>query len=460
MRASRTLCICFVLAAIAVAARTSADALRPSEYAYGSTIATDEDAAQYVVALGEDQYRHSFRSDLGDLCVVNGLNELVPFEIRRPALKQNTPEPLRNLPLFPLHGQDRSPSESLKLKLRAGGTSLEVEQPHEVSDGAIGAYLIDARASDRALSTLHLAWPDTAANFSIRLLVEASEDLTHWQTVTKAPIVNLHYGGQEFVRADVPVEDTKASFLRVSSSDRMPLVTLTTVSGQPRAEHVEMKRLIRSAPAAMSPGKPNQYEFDLGAALPIDRLNLRLPELNTVVDVQFFAKSADRNDWQFIIRNRLYRLKVAAGDDLTNAAINIPITSSRYWKIQVDAAGGALGSGLPVLDAGWLPDEVIFVARGPTPFRVLYGNARPAARGLQTASLVGLRQDTTLPLEPRPARLGAEKVIGGELQLKPPVLEPDWRRWVLWSVLILGVAALATMAWRLSRSVNNTHDPR
>jgi hypothetical protein len=433
---------------VPVGAQASNSDVRPEDYAYGATLQTGG-AALYVVTLREDLYRYTIHPDLTDVCVINGLNEVVPFALRRPLLAQPVPEDFQALPLFPLSAADAKPGEALKLQLRTAGTSLVLEQPPHAGATSAAAYLLDERGSEEPVTALRLAWPADAPDFSARLLVESSDDLSHWHTIAgNVPIVSLHYGGQEFVRAEASLPELKSSFLRLSWSDAPAAITLTAVSARRRAAHVDAQRLTITAPGTATRAA-GDYEFDLGANLPLDRVNLNLPELNSVVEAQFFARTEAAMSWQSVVRGRLYRLKISGGEDLTNAPLSIPLTSSRYWKVRIDAAGGGVGSGLPSLQGGWLPDELLFVARGPAPFQLLYGNAAAPSLAVSPNSLLDAR------LAPQSAILEAPRVLGGESRLHSPPLPTDWKRWVLWSVLIIGVSALGLMAWRLSHTLND-----
>jgi hypothetical protein len=49
--------------------------------------------------------------------------------------------------------------------------------------------------------------------------------------------------------------------------------------------------------------------------------------------------------------------------------------------------------------------------------------------------------------------LGPVVEVGGGDRLTPVAPAPDWKRYLLWAVLVLGVAMLARMALKLSRAL-------
>ncbi len=446
----RALLTCTALLATAVAAGGE---IRPNDYAYGATLGAAGGAALKLARLPLEVYRVATRTDLGDLCVVNGLGEVVPFALRRPPASRLEPAPFEALPWFPLHAADRSPSDALKLHLRSGGTSLDLDQPPRAAPAtAVRAYLIDARGAGQPLTALRLAWPPEAAEFSARVSVESSEDLARWQAVARgAPVVNLHFAGQDFVRAEVALPEVRAPFLRLSFDSPAPPLLLSAVSGARRPPQPEAARTPITAPGRAA-ANAGEYEFDLGAAVPLDRLNLELPEQNSVVEAEFLARGAGAQDWRSVARGRLYRLRLAAAPDLSNAPLAVAPVAARYWKVRIASAGGGLGHGLPTFVGGWLADELVFVARGPAPFRLLYGNATATPLAVSADALLAPGGGGAVPaLEPQPVAVGAPVVFGGTERLVPPVPAPDWKRWLLWAVLVLGVAALGAMALRLAR---------
>jgi hypothetical protein len=143
--------------------------------------------------------------------------------------------------------------------------------------------------------------------------------------------------------------------------------------------------------------------------------------------------------------------------------ISIGTNADREWLLRVDQRGGGLGSGTPVMHAGWIPHQIVFAARGEPPFQLAYGNrqAKPAAFGIETL-IPGYREDGAQKI--RAAKPGAQQTIsvreaqaqaqtelGGEARREDQV---DWKRWSLWGALGVGVLLLGLMAWRLTRQMN------
>jgi hypothetical protein len=130
-----------------------------------------------------------------------------------------------------------------------------------------------------------------------------------------------------------------------------------------------------------------------------------------------------------------------------NPAVEVDAGSDRYWRLTVDMRAGGLGSGLPSMDAGWRPATLTFAARGNPPFSLATGNARlvSAAIALDQLQISGSK--------------AANGKVGTPLALLPSDAHDDApkdadasRRYILWAALVLAVAVLAAMAWRIGRA--------
>jgi len=117
--------------------------------------------------------------------------------------------------------------------------------------------------------------------------------------------------------------------------------------------------------------------------------------------------------------------------------------------VQLDPRSPALGAP-PSLELQWRPAEVVFVARGEGTFALAFGNpeAKPAA--LSVPQLVpGYERNAEAKLPE--AKVG--EVRTGERSnefLRSVTSGTNPKKIALWSILVLGVAVLGFMAWRLS----------
>jgi hypothetical protein len=195
------------------------------------------------------------------------------------------------------------------------------------------------------------------------------------------------------------------------------------------------------------------YEFDSGGRFPVDRLDLRLPERNTLIEARIKSRAHENAPWRTRYQGVFYSLQVN-GAMLNNDTVHLAVTSDRYWRIDVEPQSGGLGKGLPVLRLAWVPDTLLFVARGHSPFTLAFGSVRAETSGDSGDFLFGAVHDLFGEGIIKKARLGSEISAGGEEMLVSPKPPLPWKRWLLWFVLVSGVFLLGWMAWRLYRQMN------
>ena len=411
----------------------------------------------YAVPLSLEVYRSITHADLTDICVVNASGQVVPFAVRRSeAPPSQNPEPVR-LRLFPIHGTSNGSSEALRLRLRERETAVDIERSRVVAGPTNpSSYLVDARALQQPIAAIWIGWDSAAPDFSALLQIDASEDLEHWRRITTgAQIINLHYAGQEFVRNEVVINPTHASFLRLTwhSVHGNPLIN--NVEAIPRAINAPLKRLSLEVSGSAT-GRQGEFNFDLGARFPVEQVNLLLPEPNSVVRARFLVPASGTREWRTVGEGRIYDLAVPGSANLVNEPISVPPTPEQHWRVRISEAGAGIGHGVPRLEVSWIPSEIVFLARGKGPFKLLYGNTDAPSLALTPDAILnpmGSQDVSHRGLQPGRATLEGAQVLGGTIRLTPTPPAPDWKRWILRMVLLLGVGVLAFMAWRLLKAL-------
>ena len=439
----------------------SAHAERPADYAFGVALTPGAPAAFQRVALPAAVYEGVVHRDLSDLRVFNADGELVPFAfVPRRSMPRERP-PAVALPMFPLHVdryRQNATGLALSVTRNAAGTTVSVNAADgEPAPGKVlGGYVLDTSALDEPLVALTFALPETTGATTMRLAIDASDDLATWRNVsTDATLVSIEYAGQRLTRNRVEFAPVKAKFLRLSWAADRPVIDFGAVSGEYGERIVETPRQWRAATATRVADHEGEFEYDLGGAFPVDRIVVDLATPNSIVPATLSARSNAAEPWQFVGSTVFYRLEQQGGD-ITSPPFPVAGYERRYWLVHVDPRSGATGQAPPPLRAGWQPQEIVFAARGPAPFTLAYGNLAATAGALPIATLVpGYDAARDLPASVATAASASAPAIslGGPERLKKP---PDVKRWVLWAALVLGVLVLGWMAWRLSREMAAT----
>ena len=434
---------------------TVAAAETPSDFAFGIPLVTEGDAAFYRVELPPAVYEGATAADRGDLRVFNADDAIVPFAYLPAA------DPLRQrsapvaVPIFPLRvEQSDTDLDGLALSVSRTATgatlNLTTRDGRPVAGERLAGYVVDTSALDEPIDALILAWQTPAPGVSSRVRVDVGDDLASWRSLADAPIIDVEYSGRRLTHDRLEFPPTKAKYLRLSWAAGQPSVELTGVRVEAKERLIEPPRRWTEANGAPVPEHVGDYEFDLGGAFPVDRVAIDLPEINSVVPAQLLARSTAQDPWQLVASLVVYRLR-QANAEVTSPAATVNAGSPRYWLLRVDPNSGGLGTGGPRLRAGWLPQEVVFAARGGAPFTLAFGSATAARSALPLATLVpGYGTASSPVIEKATAQPGAAIALGGPDRLRKVI---DGKRLLLWATLLLGVALLGWMAWRLSRQL-------
>lgn len=428
-----------------VASVVSAAQLSAQDFAYARTIETPGKASAYRVALPADVYRKTVRTDLGDIRVFNARGEPVPYSLTRAPVESPLREPAKRLPLFPLKGDPVTALAGMRSTIEAG-KALHVQASNKKpSPQPILSYIADGRSLRVPVAAMQLEWPDDAGEFAGRLKVETGGDLDTWRTVTEAaPVANLHSDGGRIVERQVDFPAIQAKFWRLSWAGPAPPFALTGVYAEPAGGRVDAARSELAVRGTAAAGRPGETTFDLGAPLPVDRINFKLPEQNSIVQIELQSRAIPADPWIAQGKHGFYRLQTRNGE-MRNGPVAIATSPNRYWRARIDEDSRGLGDGPPQLEVGWVAREVVFLARGQGPYQLAYGSG--AAQRCESSSSIPRGVQIVS------ATLGAERELGGVARLKPPPPPFPWKSALLWTVLAVGVALLAWMAYRLSRQL-------
>jgi hypothetical protein len=443
-----------LLAGLLVGLALCADAAeRPEEFAFGAALESGSAGPLRRVELPPWVYMGVVRPDLGDLRVFNAQGEVVPHALMPRPTPATSSEPGTALPHFPIRTTVGAAPEAIDIKVQrtAGGTITRVEATRGATGAALAltGYLLDASAFKAPIASLELAFREPESGFSGTVRVEGSDDLERWSTLAAGvPVVALQFGGQRLERRLVELTAARSKYLRMTWPAGQPELELTAVQARPASVAIEPARAWRKVAGTPVAGHDGEFEFDLEGRFPVDRLRVELPQDNTVVSAQVLSRPDPHADWRPAGSSVLYRLRQEP-DAVTSPALAIGVNHDRHWLLRVDQKGGGVGRGVVRLEAGWVPQTLVFVARGNGPFQLAYGNARAQPSAYPIESLVpGFRTDAEL--QPDLVTAGEQRTVAGAAALRP---QRDLRTWSLWAVLFLGVALLAWMAWRLGKQV-------
>lgn len=433
--------------------------LKLQSFAYGMPLNFAGDDAVYQATLPIDLYQRTVRSDLGDLRVFNAQGEVVPHMLRQPETSSTSQTTLSKLIFFPLQGGANSDLDqlSLRIKRNASGTLIDINSNAKpASQTKLSGYLLDASAVKQDMQALELTWPAGKESVVGAMHVESSDDLKHWSTLVRnAPVASLQFGGHSLLQKRIEFPPTQAKYLRLSWPIDQKPIHFSDISAELTGTRIDSPLSWFDVKASVVADKAGEYQFDLGGHLPAQRIRITLPQTNTLVQATLFSKVSDTDTWHLVGNTLLYKLH-SEGQNLTNPDLIINNNDNRYWLLRVDQNGGGLGDGLPEMHLGWQPHQLLFVTRGTAPFQLAYGSSEVKPAVFQIQNILPNQNDRS-SLKIQPALTGQQYALGGNARLLPAPLPHPWKKWILWSVLIIAVIALGWMAYRLVKQME-LHD--
>ncbi len=437
-----------------------ANSPHPDDFAFGYQLTVDSYGSLYKITLPEDIYRNVTRSDLGDLRMFNTHGEAVPHKLQlRQKDRAKAPDQL-SLPFFPVFQPKDKSNEplSLNVKTNAAGAIIMVTGKTDADKvSKISAYLIDASHIKKTISELQLHWEGADSHFITVVKVSYSQDLTNWRTlVPGATLTEMQYGNHKLEQRKIvlPFPLRRAPYMRLSWPAGATDVRLTAIRGSVLNEALARRRRVITFSGIRDADDLQAFHFDSKSVFPVDQINIRLPQINSLIQAVVKSRENADDSWRERCRGLFYNLRINKSN-LVNPVFSSSLTTDRYWRLEILSDTGGMGNNPPRLELGWTPNDLIFLARGESPFTLAFGNADIRSPTSTDSSLIEPIKNKTKPAAfIRPAQIQKRVELGGASRLIPLPPPVPWKQWLLWGILIAGVIFLGFMAWSLYQQMN------
>ena len=171
-----------------------------------------------------------------------------------------------------------------------------------------------------------------------------------------------------------------------------------------------------------------------------------------------------------------------SGELVKPEPISFPHRASRHWRIKFDYPSSAMiETQFPVVEFGWTPAQISFLAQGPEPFVLRTGAGNEAQRPRSTGVLskrsttfetvallvsdefpvIAAQADTAASQSDEASATGLLDVITAKSDTtasQPGAASASGlfdKQIIIWMILIAGVLVMAYMAWQLLRSIES-----
>jgi Protein of unknown function (DUF3999) len=421
-------------------------------------------------------YQQTHKSDLSDLTIKNAAGEQVPYAlVPYSQLNPNTVNRQETIPLqfSPVKiGALQNPSQlRLELEKTTGSTSVNITSS-DVKPIASIAYLIDLGANKLGkkfppIKVLLVDWQG-GENTLNNVKVLSSANLKDWTYAGDATLLSTTSSNaisQHYIKLDNNwniSEDARYLQIRPADDNDTGTITITKVQARYNVlltlddEPIWQQPRFLARETIAKTGKIN-IDYESFGHYPAGRYKIKLPQANTVTDVTVLVRNASNEAWRSVSYGSIRSL--ADGKAYPNYSY-VQNVDARFWRLQFDQASGGIGAENPTLTLGWLPPTVVWNARGQAPFTLSVGDKPSIVNTIAVASMLPNYSAEKLSYLP------AANIIGNLAVQAPPsaqnaaaaqpastwVAAPDYKTWLLWGGLVLGVLLLAGMAYSLIKS--------
>lgn len=421
--------------------------------------------------------------DGSDLRIFNAAGQLLPYALINAATQPQTrPDAAgQRLLALPIHSGNSDATatggNAPTLRIIEGPQRRVIEYSATDSSGKAKAapaatevrgWLFDSRGVDSELRAVELEATLPAATI-VKVSLSASSDLKSWRNlasdvpVFEFPSADASAGaGPVNRRINLPAGTRlKDQYLRLTWSGAgagaLPVTALRAI-GAGEVSAVPPVVLDLGPPASASEASAH---WTLPSALRAQGLRLSTSANNALMPVRISTRARAGEPWRAVASSVVYRL--AGADGVANINPPQPLPYALEREVRVEAQPGYKLSGVPLtLALEYPPLHALFVATGQGPFTIASGKAGLASAALPVATVMpGYKasDEYLLPtLQPQLATAGAANdatdvagASGGAAESGTGL--PGWinRTTILWSVLILAVAVLASLALKLLR---------
>jgi len=460
-----TLALSAGLAAPLPAADTP-DAGNAKSYAVRIPVTPAPDAPLQRLLLPAEALVRLQSAGYADLRLFNAAGQPVPMALASVPTQTSTQEQSVKLPAYPILGAEGAAAAgleglSLRIEERQGRRVVQLNSSGGGTTAAAGPQkvlgaLLDARKLKDPVAGMTLD-ADLPVGQPVSFNVQASKDLKSWRPLADTVLYRADASASAAslgnTRLDLSMAELKDHYLRITWGAAAVTVRGATLL---TSQSTAVRQRVSASMAAPVLANAHELVFALPFSTPVAALKITPQGSNVLVPIRVLGRNNREQPWALMATTVVYRLG-AAGKEQASGPVEIGGASVREVKIEADAKTPGFAAA-PEIALQFEPAQVVFLASGQGPFTLaagLAGQAGAAGAFLPMASLIPnykASQENTLPLAQADVSR-ADITGGGEggplVAAQPPGGGMPTRSLVLWGILLLGVLALAGMAWGL-----------
>jgi Protein of unknown function (DUF3999) len=463
----------FSILFLSVAAITAANAQTAKQFTINDMAATMRVQPQanggslQRIPLPADLIMYSQSADLNDLRLFKTSGEPVPFALRSSEIEATTTTATKvALKAFAIRESGKpvaAGNAAIRIEARGDDMNVLIDRTTgstSANEGGIVGVLLDTRAIEGVMIKIEFDM-DLPPNQVVPITVEASTNLSNWETIANARSVYRFSdaGAPSLTAFDLSSgAEIKGRYLRVtwpgqknSSAIVIRGATLAMASSQ-RVLIAQPRRNLGTPTAATT----HAQEWQLASPLRLRALALTTEQTGILLPITVLGRDGDKQPWRRLAETVLFKLELA--DPASNKNIvstNAPLALGNISVRQLRIEAPANSAGIPTnlvsaaieynaqeMIAAVNPSEELMIAvgandagreaaRAALPLQTIVPNL--AAQSINTFALMTARE--------------AVKFYPERLVISSTTSPNERKDFILWGALLLGVGVLAAMAW-------------
>lgn len=433
----------------------------PANYSHTIPLTVSGKNAMVQLRLPPAVYLNAHSAALDDLRVFDASGRALPFALLHPAAQAQDSRRQFAVRMFPVgltQGDTRDVRNDVDIKLAPDGSVTSISSRHAAAGGddTHAGLVLDFGKDRTPVDALVFTLPDGVDNYQAQVALEVSDDLQTWETVGYANLAWLANRERDTLtsnRMEFGARTIRYGRLYWPHGHAQQFAAIMAESRTSTAQAPAQDSIVLQAHAGRF---PNDLAYDAPIGLPVSRLGLRFSDTNVVMPAVVghyvelpTTRGTSRTRWEFDPRLQATFFQITQdGKQRASPDIELDDVHAASWVVRPQDAKDKQ----PALRLSWPPATLVFLGSGAPPYTLRVGRdkAKPMRRdieqvapGFSQAELDALEQAVAGPVQ---AGTGSALEASDAMAAGYAAQQ---RKLVLWAVLLLGVAVLGVMAWKL-----------
>ena len=423
-------------------------------FSYMADLSSSESSLRRI-EFSDEMIKQIQQRNAGDIRVYDANDIEMPAMVR--VTRQEQREQLTDLVFYPLYASSGlGDEENIEFNhdLEGNITSIKSQRKRVNTDSQITGYVIDQSGLlPMTMSGMSFKWQQDSYMQMVNIKVETSDDLKSWSRVLDSVVIaQLQFEGNLLSHNQVTVNRKTKKFIKISlinPVDGFQLLNVTGIYNQNAETDYhwlslgEMKKIDNESFA---------YSFSSESGISAMKMKFNMQGRNALYSGALYSSIGEKR----VLRKRhISQYNITQnGVEINSGLIDIRSVDDKDWIFISDNNAVIVNNTMPEILFAYRKYELVFNAQGNQPYTVAWGNSKVGQqrrtslpRIIRFAEEQGRRVDLVNMLN---SRKNDSVFIEGETI--------EWKRYVLWVVLALGVMGAGRMAYVLYREVDSAKD--